>query len=187
MTEPATTRVELPSGAYAELRDPGSLKAKHRKQIMRAMNDADRMGSFAVDMVDGSLAVLIVDWDVCDPDTGEQLPLPSEDLKSLEECSDTDYEALAAEPMVGEFTSRVLQARMRSMAAADDPDGYDDPASPTAPSGGSMPGSTEGSRKPGTPSRKSTSSTKPSGSRSGTAGTKTKSGSSAGKRSTSIR
>lgn len=187
MTEPATTRVELPSGAYAELRDPGSLKAKHRKQIARAMSDADRVGGFAVDMVDGSLAVLIVDWDVCDPDTGERLPLPSVDLKSLDECSDLDYEKLAAEPLVAEFTNRVLEARMRSMAAADDPDGYDNPASPTAPSGGSMPGSTEGSRKPGTRSPKSTSSSRSFGSRSGTAGTKTKSGTSVGKRSTSTR
>lgn len=187
MTDPATVRVTLPSGAYAELRDPGTMKAKHRKQIARAMSDADRVGGFAVDIVDGSLAVLIVDWNVCDPETGEPLPLPSVNLTSLDECSELDYEALAAEPLVGEFTSRVLEARMRSARTVDDPDGYDDPASPTAPSGGSMPGSTEGSRKPGTPSRKSTSSTKPSGSRSGTAGTKTKSGSSAGKRSTSTR
>jgi hypothetical protein len=171
------TRVTLPSGAYAELRDPGSMKAKHRKQIARAMSDADRVGGFAVDMVDGALAVLIVDWDVCDPETGKQLPLPSVDLKSLDECSDSDYEALANQPLVGEFTRRVLEARMRSAQAADNPDGYDDPASPTAPSGGSMPGSTEGSRKTGTRSPKSTSSSKRSGSRSGTAGTKTRSAS----------
>jgi hypothetical protein len=171
------TRVTLPSGAYAELRDPGSLKAKHRKQIARAMSDADRVGGFFVDMIDGALAVLIVDWDVCDPETGNQLPLPSVDLKSLDECSDADYEALCAEPLVGDFARRTLEARVRAAKAVDDPDGYDDPASPTAPSGGSMPGSTEGSRKTGTRSPKSTSSSKRSGSRSGTAGTKTRSAS----------
>ena len=181
------TRLELPSGAYAEMQDPGTLKAKHRKQIARAMNDADRVGGFMVDLVDGALAVLIIDWDVCDPETGQQLPLPSVSLKSLDECSDADYEALCAEPLVEEFTRRTLEARMRTAAAADNPDGYDDPASPTAPSGGSTPGSTEGSRKTGTRSPKSTSSSNPSGSRSGTAGTKTKSTSSAGKRSTTTR
>lgn len=181
------TRLELPSGAYAEMRDPGTLKAKHRKQIARAMSDADRMGGFMVDLVDGALAVLIVEWDVCDPETGNPLPLPSVSLSSLDECLDADYEALCAEPLVGEFTRRTLEARMRAAKAADNPDDYDDPASPTAPSGASTAGSTGGSRKPGTRSPKSTSSTKSSGSRSGTAGTKSKSGSSAGKRSTTTR
>jgi hypothetical protein len=178
------TRLTLPSGAYAEMRDPGTLKAKHRKQIARAMNDAERVGGFAVDLVDGSLAVLIVEWNVCDPETGQELPLPSVSLLSLDECSDEDYNTLASEPMVEQFTRRTLEARMRAAAAQDNPDGYADPASPTAPSGGSTPGSTGGSRKTGTRSPKSTSSSKSSGSRSGTAGTKTKSASSAGKRST---
>lgn len=182
-----TVRLELPSGAFAELRDPGILKAKHRKQIARAMNDAERVGGFAVDLVDGSLAVLIVEWNVCDPETGAELPLPSVSLLSLDECSDEDYNALASEPLVAEFTRRTLEARKRAAAAQDNPDGYDDPASPTAPSGGSTPGSTEGSRKTGSRSPKLTSSTKPRGSRSGTAGTKTKSASSAGKRSTTTR
>ena len=180
-------RLTLSSGAYAEMLDPGTLKAKHRKQVARALNDSDRVGAFMIDLVDGALAVLIVDWDVCDPDTRQPLPLPSVDLKSLEECADGDYEALCASPLVEEFTRRILEARKQSAGAADNPDGYDDPASPTAPSGASTPGSTEGSRKPGARSPKSTSSTKSRGSRSGTAGTKTKSASSAGKRSTTTR
>lgn len=166
------TRLKLPSGAYAEMRDPGPLKAKHRKQMMRAIKDDGRMGGVLVDIIDGVIAILLVDWDVCDPETGEPLPLPSVDVNSLEEIADDDYEALCADPLVKSLTQRIMKART---GVDDSPDGHDDPASPTAPSGASTPGSTEGSRKPGTRSPKSTRSSKPSGSRSGTAGTKTKS------------
>jgi hypothetical protein len=169
------TRLTLPSGASAEMRDPGSLKAKHRKQMMRAIKDGDRLGGTLVDAVDGIIAILVVDWDVCDPETGEQLPLPSVSLDSLDEIADADYEALCADPSVKTLSQRIFKARTGGIE--DNPDGHDDPASPTGPSGGSMPGSTEGSRKPGTRSPKSTRSSKSSGSRSGTAGTKTKSGS----------
>jgi hypothetical protein len=166
--------LELPSGAYAEMLDPGPLKAKHRKAMMRGIQDDGRMGGVLVDIIDGVITILVTDWDVCDPGTGERLPLPSVDRNSLDECADTDYEALCAAPEVQSLAQRILKART---GAADDPDGYEDPASPTAPSAASTPGSTEGSRKTATRSPKSTSSTKRSGSRSGTAGTKTKSGS----------
>lgn len=168
------TRLTLPSGAYAEMRDPGTLKAKHRKQMMRAIKDGDRLGGTLVDSVDGIIAILVVDWDVRDPETGEQLPLPSVSLDSLDEIADDDYETLCADPSVKSLTQRIFKART---GVADDPDGHDDPASPTELSAGSMPGSAGSSRKPGTRSPKSTASTRSSGSRSGTAGTKTKSAS----------
>jgi hypothetical protein len=169
------TRLTLPSGAFAEMRDPGTLKAKHRKQMMRAIKDGDRLGGTLVDSIDGIIAVLVVDWDVCDPETGERLPLPSVDLNSLDELADNDYEALCADPSVKTLAQRIFKAR--TGAVDDNPDGWDDPASPTALSDGSTPGSTGSSRKPGTRSPKSTRSTKSPGSRSGTAGTKTKSAS----------
>lgn len=165
------TRLKLPSGAYAEMRDPGPLKAKHRKAMMRTIQDDSRMGGVLVDIIDGVVAILTVEWDVRDPETGEPLPLPSVDRNSLEEIADDDYEALCAAPEVQSLAQRILKARK---GVEDNPDDHEDPASPTAPSGASTPGSTEGSRKPGARSPKSTSSTKRSGSRSGTAGTKTK-------------
>jgi hypothetical protein len=168
------TRLKLPSGAYAEMRDPNILKAKHRKQMMRAIKDGDRLGGTLVDSIDGIIAILVVDWDVSDPETGEPLPLPSVSLDSLDELADDDYEALCADPSVKTLTQRIFKART---GIADNPDGHDDPASPTEPSAASTPGSTEGSRKPAARSPKSTSSLKSSGSRSATTGTKTKSGS----------
>lgn len=168
------TRLTLPSGAFAEMQDPGTLKAKHRKQMMRAIKDGDRLGGTLVDAVDGIIAILVVEWDVCDPETGEELPLPSVSLDSLEELADDDYEALCAAPEVKSLTQRIFKART---GIADNPDGYDDPTSPTGPSAASTPGSTGGNRKPAARTPKSTRSTKSSGSRSGTAGTKTKSAS----------
>lgn len=166
------TRLELPSGAYAEMRDPGPLKAKHRKQVARALHDSDRAGGFMVDLVDGAIAVLVTEWDVCDPETGQPLPLPAVDLASLEEIADDDYEALCADPLVDAFTRRIMKART---GVDTSPDNHDDPASPTGLSAASTPASPESSRKRATQSPKSTRSTKSLGSRSGTAGTKTKS------------
>lgn len=166
------SRIKLPSGAFAEMQDPGPLKAKHRKQMMRGIQDDARMGGVLVDLVDGVITILVVDWDVRDPETGEPLPLPSLDRNSLDEIADDDYEALCADPLVKSLTERIMKART---GVDDSPDGYDDPSSPTAPSGGSTPGSTGGSRKPATRSPRSTSSSKTSGSRKGTAGTKTRS------------
>jgi hypothetical protein len=166
------TRLELPSGAYAEMCDPGPLKAKHRKQMMRAVQDDSRMGGVLVDLIDGVIAILVTDWDVRDPETREPLPLPSVDVNSLEEIADDDYEALCADPLVQSLVRRIMKART---GVADNPDGHNDPASPTAPSVASTPASTEGSRKRATRSPKSTRSTKSPGSRSATAGTKTKS------------
>lgn len=171
------TRLKLPSGAHYEMRDPGPLKAKHRKQMMRAIQDDSRMGAVLVDIIDGVIAILLVDWDVRDPETGELLPLPNVDVNSLEEIADDDYEALCANPLVKSLTERIMKARTGSAVVEDNPDGYDDPASPTEPSVASTRASTGGSRKPGTRSPKSTPSSKSSGSRSGTAGTKTKSAS----------
>lgn len=168
------TRLELPSGAYAELLDPGPLKAKHRKQMMRGIQDDSRMGGVLVDLIDGVIAILVTEWNVCDPATKEPLPLPSVDRNSLDEIADDDYEALCGAPEVKSLSQRIMKART---GVSDNPDGYDDPASPTGLSAASTPASTESSRKPGTRSPKSTRSSKPSGSRSGTAGTKTKSAS----------
>jgi hypothetical protein len=170
------TRCELPSGAYAEMRDPGALKAKHRKQVMRAIKTGDRLGGELIDSLDGIIAVLVVEWDACDAETGERLPLPSVDLDSLDEIADADYEALCGAPEVKDLAQRIMKVRTGA-SLADDPDGYDDPASPTGPSVASTPASTEGSRKQATRSPKSTRSSKPSGSRTATAGTKTRSAS----------
>lgn len=170
------TRTELPSGAHYEMRDPGPLKAKHRKQMMRAIQDDSRMGGVLVDIIDGVIAILLVDWDVCDPETGEALPLPNVDVNSLEEIADDDYEALCADPLVKSLTQRIMKARTGANVA-DNPDGYNNPASPTVLSDESTPASTGSSRKQGTRSPKSTRSSKAPGSRSGTAGTKTKSAS----------
>jgi hypothetical protein len=169
------TRLTLPSGAYAEMRDPGTLKAKHRKQVMRAIKAGDRLGGELIDSLDGIIAVLVVDWDACDAETGARLPLPNVSLDSLDEISDADYEALCGAAEVKDLAQRIM--KVRTGAVEDNPDGHDDPASPTAPSDASTPGSTEGSRKPGARSPKSTRSSKPSGLRTATAGTKTKSAS----------
>lgn len=139
-------KIDLPSGAWADLLAPDKLKAKHQRSVMRAITSQEqREGGLAVDITDGVIAILVQDWNVTgekqDPQTGEVttvlLPLPSEDFASLDELTIDDYETLLGHEYVKQVATKLMRLRAEKVT----PDDYDDPDSPSGPSAGSGPGS----------------------------------------------
>jgi len=118
-------RVELPSGGWAELRDPREMRTKDRK---RALSGVDMNGPQVVmglDMLSG-LAVMLVDkWTVPYAPFGDvvRLGITFEDIDELIP-GDTDALTAACEP-----ARRLLFPEMPS------PDNVK-PGSPTQPAGG---------------------------------------------------
>lgn len=130
-------KIDLPSGAWADLLAPDNLKAKHQRAVMRAVTSQDqREGGMAVDLTDGVIAILVQDWNVTGDD-GEVLPLPSEKLTSLDELSIEDYETLLGHEYVVQVAARLMKLRGERVS----PDDYDKPESPTVPSSAPGPGS----------------------------------------------
>lgn len=114
-----TERVALPSGAWIQLRDPKTLLRGDKQRVLRAMKDTDdsQVGQ-ALDLINGLLTVLIIDWSYA-------LPIPSVQFASLDLLPTDDDDALseAVEPA-------------RALLFPDKPDPKDakNPASPTEPS-----------------------------------------------------
>jgi hypothetical protein len=130
-------KIDLPSGAWADLLAPDKLKAKHMRAVMRAVTNQDqREGGMAVDLTDGVIAIIVQDWNVAGDD-GELLPLPSEKFSSIEELSYEDYETLLGHEYVALVASRLMKLRAERVS----PDDYENPESPSAPSSESGPGS----------------------------------------------
>lgn len=122
------TTLTLPSGATATLRDPETLRAKHKKQVYKAISHVEqRVGATAVDMLDGCIAVLVTAW-TCTDEDGQPLPIPSEDIEAIDEIDADDYEALTTHPSITALAERVSKARTVT------PDDHADPTSPTEPS-----------------------------------------------------
>jgi hypothetical protein len=116
-----TDRVRLPSGAWVQLRDPHTLRRGDKQRVMRAVKDTDAGDmAAALDMINGLLQVLIIDWSY-------EYPIPSESPASLDLIPLEDSDALdeAVEPA-------------RQLLFPSKPDAADakDPASPTEPSAG---------------------------------------------------
>jgi hypothetical protein len=127
------TSINLPSGATAEMLAPGKLKAKHQRAVTRALSSANqREGGFVLDLSDGVLGIVIQSW-TCVDEEGQPLPIPSEDLKSLEELELEDYETLLAHPFVAEVSQLLMKYRTEKITADD----FDNPNSPSEPSSGS--------------------------------------------------
>lgn len=86
-------RVELAGGAWADLRDPASLRNRDRKALLLPL-DAVTGGDIAkgLALIDELLATLVTAWSF-------DLPLPSVDRGSLDEltCADADRLTKAAE------------------------------------------------------------------------------------------
>lgn len=160
-------KIDLPSGAWADLLAPEHLKAKHQRAVMRAVSSQDqREGGMAVDLTDGVIAILVQDWNVAGDD-GELLPLPSEKFSSLDELSIEDYETLLGHEYVVQVATRLMKLRGERVS----PDDYDDPQSPSGPSSASGPGSRAAvSPRTGTSAPSGTRTRSTPGSRSGGAG-----------------
>lgn len=83
------TRIDLPSGGWAELRDPAEVKQKDRKKVLLALDEVD--GAFAESFRSAEMivAIAVEKWSF-------DFPIPSVDLTSLDELSIPDSDALGA-------------------------------------------------------------------------------------------
>lgn len=129
-------KVDLPSGATAELLAPDRLRAKHVRAMTRAISTftASRAGSIVVDVTDGAISIAVLSW-TCTDEAGDLLPIPSEDLNSLDEMDAFDYYKILNHEYVTEINRKFTALREER----DNPDDYADPDSPTRPSDGSGP------------------------------------------------
>lgn len=95
-------RLDLPSGGWVEFRDPGSIRAKHKRKVMRGIDNPERQAAAALDLTEGIAAMFIERWEI--PGL-PNLPLPIDDLNMLGELSVKDYDAIidAARPAIGLF------------------------------------------------------------------------------------
>jgi hypothetical protein len=140
-------KVTLPSGATVELAMPDRLKSGHQRMVSRAISAAEqREGAFVLDMTDGALTILIQDW-TCVGDDGEVLPIPRQNLRSLEELEPEDYETMLGHQFVTQIISQLMKLRTERVS----PDDHEDPNSPSEPSSESKSGS--GAARSGTGSR----------------------------------
>lgn len=114
-----TDRFPLPSGGWVQLRDPHTLRRGDKQKALRAVRDTENgdVGA-ALDLINGLLTVLIVDWSY-------PFPIPSETPASLDLVPLEDDDALgeAVEP-----------ARALLFPGKPDPKDAADAASPTEPS-----------------------------------------------------
>jgi hypothetical protein len=114
-----TERVPLPSGAWVQLRDPHTLRRGDKQKAMRAVQDTDAGDlAQALDLINGLLTVLIIDWSY-------PFPIPSEAPASLDLVPLEDDDALS---------ESVEPARVMLFPGKPDPKDAADPASPTEPS-----------------------------------------------------
>lgn len=124
-------------GAWVELRDPRELKSGDKKRVMRTITDLDHKMAAGIDMTDGLMAMLVVNWQLPAP-----LPLPSQDPTVLDMLEVPDYDKLAelikpAQELL--FPGTPDPATPEERAAQ-----IKDPASPTAPTVDSSQPSTAG-------------------------------------------
>lgn len=123
-------KIDLPSGAWADLLTPDKLKSKHLRIVNRAVTRMEqRDGGWLLDMIDGAVAIMVQEWS-CPDDDGNVLPIPSVNLKSLDELSIEDYETLLQHEFVAEINNRIMKVRSERIS----PDDVEDPESPTVPS-----------------------------------------------------
>lgn len=126
-------------GAWVELRDPRELKSGDKKRVLRSVTDMDNKMAAGLDMADGLIAMLVVNWQLPSP-----LPLPSQDPAVLDMLEIADYDTLSelikpAQELLFPGSPSIEDASPEEQAQA-----VADPASPTAPTVGSSQPSTVG-------------------------------------------
>lgn len=130
---PDGARVELPSGGWAVLRDPKTLRSRDKKSMMRRVKgtpDPDNPVGFAVDMTDAIITEMVTAWHI---PYGQDWPIPSLCVAFdpqtggavvLDDLEIGDYDAL---------TDAVREAQELLFPGEISPDDHDKPASPTPP------------------------------------------------------
>jgi hypothetical protein len=126
-------KIPLPSGGWAILRDPKTMRSRDKKNLLRGVKgkpDADNPVGFAVDLTDALITYMITEWHIpyggdwaipalCiafDPQTGGAVVLDDLEIP--------DYDAL---------TDAVKPAQELLFPDPVTPDDHDKPESPTPP------------------------------------------------------
>ena len=81
--------ITLPSGETAVFKDATTLRVKDRKKVLRAASTEEGLMQ-ALSIVDGLIAILVEEWSF-------KMPPPSISIKSLDELTMADYDALSEE------------------------------------------------------------------------------------------
>jgi hypothetical protein len=118
-----STRFNLPSGGWVELKNVEDLKARDKKAVLSAVKVADpeRPMGVNIDSVDNLVVAVLIAWEV------PYLPgaaLPSQDRTVLDELSIADYDEL------NELTLPLVSALFPAKVTVDD---HQVPDSPTVP------------------------------------------------------
>lgn len=91
--------LDLPSGGHVVLRDPLELRAKDRRAVQKAIEDPDRKIAAALDIIDGTICMLVERWDL---PYLPGAPLPRDAPEVLGELTIADLAALeeAVDPAI---------------------------------------------------------------------------------------
>ncbi|MGH2928088.1 MAG: hypothetical protein ACRDL8_07795 [Solirubrobacteraceae bacterium] len=97
----ARTRVDLPDGHFAMLRDPDEIGLEERDRIALAYDEQQGLVAARLEVARRGAAVFVEEWDLATAD-GKQLPLPRNDITVLKRVSIRTYDALigAVEPLM---------------------------------------------------------------------------------------
>lgn len=88
--------IKLPSGGWAKLKDPTSLRVKDRNKVLRYAGKEEGLMQ-ALSILDGLIALLIEEWSF-------EMPIPSIKIQSLGELTLPDYDTLSAEAQKAQET-----------------------------------------------------------------------------------
>lgn len=116
-------------GAWVELRDPRELKSGDKKTVLRRINDGSKAISAGLDLTDGLIAVMAVNWQLASP-----LPLPSADITVLDMLEIADYDRLTE--LVAPARKLLFPDSAQPDTAQAQAEAVKDPASPTGPTVG---------------------------------------------------
>ena len=84
-----STKLQLPSGGWANLKDPATLRVKDRNKVLRHAGKEEGLMQ-ALSILDGLIALLVEEWSF-------EMPPPSIKIQSLGELTMADYDTLSEE------------------------------------------------------------------------------------------
>ena len=117
-------RIDLPSGGWAELRDPKTLRAKDKRRVLKNIKgtpDEENPVAASLDTTDGMVCMMVTAWEIpYMPDAA----LPGDAPEMLDELEIPDYDVLL---------EAVTPARELLFPDKITPDDHDKPDSPPAP------------------------------------------------------
>jgi hypothetical protein len=123
-----TTRIELPSGGWAEIGDPRQIRAKHRKRLMDRLN-MDRMQErtmgIGFDLIESLILLMVDKWSIPYAPLQDS-PSPLATVTLIGELEIPDYDAL---------TEALEPARQMLFPDPVTVDDHNKPGSPTLPAG----------------------------------------------------